>query len=424
MTLPLSRERQPVLRRPAGIPLLVSTIAMSIAVQSLASMAILVPTVLAPVAASELGVQASRIGILVAFMYCAAIVSGLICDTLIARFGPVRVFEYAVVLVAVGLASGFGGNLGVVFFLGALAGTAIGFVNPASSTILLRVSPPQYRSLIFSIKQTGVPLGSAIASVLIPALLQHLHWRDVLLVLGIGSAFVLAVVAPFRSTYDRDRNPRQRVRLSAIGAPIAEILSRHELLTLALTSAVYAAVQMSCFTYLMLYLIVELGYSLVLAGLVFSVAQVMGIIGRPIWGMVADRFQAPRQLLAGLGIAMGLCGLAAASFTPALPVAAIMAVCAVYGASAVGWNGVFLAEVARIAPPGKVGMVTGGVMLFNFSGAVLGPPAFGAVLGYSGSYALGFLCISLLPLVWGLRLALTRRAAGGGNGSLPSRTGA
>jgi MFS family permease len=394
---------------------MVSTIAMALAVQSLTSMAMLVPTVLAPVAAAELGLEASRIGILVAYTYFVAIVSGLVCDTLIARYGPVRVFEFTVVLVAVGLASGFGGNVAVVFVLGALAGAAHGLVNPASSTILLQASPPQYRSLIFSIKQTGVPLGSAIASVLIPALLQTMHWRQAVLVLGIASALALILVAPFRSTYDRDRNPRQRIRLSGIAAPIAEVVSRPELLRLALSSAVYSAVQMSLFSYLMLYLIVELGYTLVLAGLVFSVAQVMGIISRPAWGVVADRLQAPRQLLAGLGIVMGLCGLAAALFTPDSPVAAIVVLCAVYGASAVGWNGVYLAEVARIAPPGKVGVVTGGVMLFTFSGAVLGPPAFGAILGLTGSYALGFLFIALLPLIMGLRLAFPARAAGGEN---------
>jgi len=143
MTLPLSRKQQSVLQGPASLWLVVSTTAMALAVQSLTSMAMLVPTVLAPVAAAELGVQASRIGLLVAFNYLVAIVSGLICDALIARFGPVRVFEFAVVLVAVGLASGFGGNLAVVFVLGALVGAATGFVNPASSTILLQVSPPQ-----------------------------------------------------------------------------------------------------------------------------------------------------------------------------------------------------------------------------------------------------------------------------------------
>jgi MFS family permease len=122
---------------------------MAVVVQSLTSMAMLVPTVLAPVAAPELGVQASRIGVLVAFTYVSAIVSGLICDGLIARFGPVRVFEFAIVLVAVGLGSGYGGQFALAFVLAGLAGTAHGLVNPASSTILLIASPPRYRSLIF-----------------------------------------------------------------------------------------------------------------------------------------------------------------------------------------------------------------------------------------------------------------------------------
>lgn len=386
---------------------------MALAVQALTSMAMLVPTVLAPVAAGELGVQASRIGVLVAFTYFVAILSGLICDTLIARFGPVRVFEFAVVLVAIGLASGFGGNLTGVVVLAALAGTAHGLVNPASSTILMHASPPRYRSLIFSIKQTGVPLGSAIASVLIPVLLQSMHWHYAVLVLGAASAFLLLAIAPFRSVYDRDRNPRQRIRLSGIGTKISEVVSHPELLMLGLSSGAYAAVQMSLFTYLMLYLIVDLGYTLFLAGLVFSVAQLMGIVSRPVWGMVADRLQSPRALLAGLGIAMGLCGLAAALSTPATPLAAMLVLCAGYGASAVGWNGVFLAEVARIAPPGRVGVVTGGVMLFTFSGSVLGPPTFGAILAFSGSYTLGFLFFALLPLAMGFKLAFPSRAAGG-----------
>ena len=162
----------------------------------------------------------------------------------------------------------------------------------------------------------------------------------------------------------------------------------------------------------MLFLIVDLGYSLLAAGLVFSVAQGAGVLSRPVWGVIADRYQASRALLAGLGITMGLCGAAAALFTPATLPALIIAVCALYGASAIGWNGVYLAEVARLAPPGKVGMLTGGSLLFTFTGAVTGPPLFGAILGASGSYALGFGVFAILPLVAGLRLAAARPAAG------------
>lgn len=410
MTRPQERAQPSALPQPARTSLVVTTTAMALAVQSLTSMAMLVPTVLAPVAAPELGVQATLIGLLVAFNYFVAVVSGLVCDALIARYGPVRVFQFAIGLVVVGLTSGFVGTLPMAFVLGALVGTATGFVNPASSTILHQVSPPQYRSLIFSIKQTGVPLGSGIASLIIPALLLHMQWRYAVLALGVASAFLLIVVAPFRSIYDRDRNPRQPIRLTTIGAPVALVWSRPELLTLALASAVYSAVQMSLFTYLMLYLIVDLGHTLVLAGMVFSVAQAMGIVSRPAWGVVADRLQAPRQLLGGLGIVMGLCGVAASLLTPGTPFALIVVLCAVYGASAVGWNGVYLAEVARIAPPGKVGVVTGGVMLFTFSGALMGPPIFSTILGLTGSYGLGFLFFALLPIAMGLKLAFSIRS--------------
>ena len=381
---------------------------MALAVQTLTSMTMLVPTVLAPVAAGELGVQASHIGVLVAFTYTCTIVSGLFCDGLIARFGPVRVFQFAIGLVALGLVSGSGGHLAFAFLLCALAGTAHGLVNPASSTILLSASPPRYRSLIFSIKQTGVPLGSAIAGILVPILLQTMHWRQLLLALGIASIGMLALVGPFRRIYDANRNPNHRMRFAAIGRPIAAVTSRPELLSLAITSAVFSAVQMSVVSYLMLYFIVDLGYSLVLAGLVFSVAQGAGVIGRPVWGVLADRLQASRSLLAVLGLTMGACGVAAASFSPAFAPSFIVVVCTLYGASAIGWNGVYLAELARLSPPGQVGMVTGGALLFTFTGAVAGPPLFGLILGFSGSYSISFTVLSVLPLVTGLSLLRNR----------------
>lgn len=399
------------MRRDASAWLVVSTIAMTLLVQSLTSMAIMTPTVLAPVAASELGVQASRIGLLVAWIYFVAIVTGLFCDTLIARYGPVRVLEFAVVAVSAGLVGGLGGNIVVTVLLATLAGAAHGLVNPSSSTILLRAAPPGYRSLVFSVKQTGVPLGSALASVLIPALLHFMHWHYAVTTLGVASAFALLAVAPFRPVYDRDLVPQQRLRLRDVGAPVAAIRSQPALFRLALTSAVYSSVQMSLFTYMMLYLIVELDYSLVKAGLVFSVAQAMGVVSRPVWGVVADRLNASRLLLSGLGVAMGLCGAAAAMFSPSLPLAVIVAVCAIYGASAIGWNGIYLAEVARLAPEGKVGLCTGGALMFTFSGALAGPPLFGAIVGVTGSYALGFAVFALPPLLAGLRLAFPVRVA-------------
>jgi MFS family permease len=383
-------------------------------VQALTSMAILVPSVLAPVAAPELGVEAARIGVLVGFSYMIAILAGLACGTLIGRFGPVRVFQTAVLLVVIGLTAGAGGHPALVLVLALLVGGAHGLVNPASSTILAQAAPPQYRSLIFSIKQTGVPIGGAVAGIVIPQLLLVMTWQQAVLLLGLASTLLLPLVAPFRRLYDADRNPRQPIGLGGIGAPLAEVLAHRRILELAIASAVFSSVQLCLFSYLMLFLHLELGYTLIAAGLLFAVAQASGVIGRIVWGFVADRLVAPRRLIGLLGLVMAACGAMATFFTAEWSVAAIVAVCALYGASAVGWNGVFLAEVARLAPLGRVGLVTAGTQFFTFSGALSGPPIFGAIYFASGSYATGFILFALLPLLAGLRLLLVPGAGNPG----------
>jgi len=80
-----------------------------------------------------------------------------------------------------------------------------------------------------------------------------------------------------------------------------------------------------------------------------------------------------------------------------------------YGASAVGWNGVYLAEVARRAPDGQVGAATGGTQFFTFFGALSGPPVFAGLVWLTGGYKWGFAVFALLPLAVGVRLLATAR---------------
>jgi hypothetical protein len=90
---------------------------------------------------------------------------------------------------------------------------------------------------------------------------------------------------------------------------------------------------------------------------------------------------------------------ALALLTPEWSRVAVLAVCALYGATAVGWNGVFLAEVARLAPEGRVAVLTGGTQFFTFGGVLLGPPLFGAIASATGSYGVGFVAAAVLPLL-------------------------
>ena len=389
---------------------------MALAVQALTAMALAVPPVLAPVAAADFGIAPAGVGNWVGFAYMVAMFAGPVSGALVGRYGPVRVLQIAVVCVALGLAVGAAANAALLVLCGVLLGVAHGLVNPASSAILATAAPARLRSMVFSVKQTGVPVGAAITGMLVPALLLHAHWQSAVLMLAVGSAAVTLFTIPFRRTYDRDKKTDQRLHVSRFAAPIAEVWRNRPILELALTSAVFSSVQMSFGTYLVSFLKLGLGYSLVAAGLVFSAAQVAGVVGRVLWGAFADQFFAPRTILAILGSTMALCGLAAASFTASWPFAAVLAVCAVYGASAVGWNGVFLAEVAQLAPEGRVAIITGGTQFYTFGGVLVGPPVFGATVSATGSYAAGFVLVAILPMAIGIRILLSRRRATGDRG--------
>jgi hypothetical protein len=73
-------------------------------------------------------------------------------------------------------------------------------------------------------------------------------------------------------------------------------------------------------------------------------------------------------------------------------------VSALYGATAIGWNGVYLSEVARIAPPGKAAAATGASLAMTYAGVVFLPMGFWLIVHVSGSYAAAFVAAGCFTL--------------------------
>jgi hypothetical protein len=81
----------------------------------------------------------------------------------------------------------------------------------------------------------------------------------------------------------------------------------------------------------------------------------------------------------------------------------------VMGATAVGWNGVMLAEAARVAPQGQVGAATS-ALSFAFAVTMLAaPPAFSALVWLTGGYSAGFLLCVAAVLGGAWAIAAPRR---------------
>jgi hypothetical protein len=79
---------------------------------------------------------------------------------------------------------------------------------------------------------------------------------------------------------------------------------------------------------------------------------------------------------------------------------------AVVSATAVSWHGILLSETARLAPPGRVAAVTGGVLSFGQIGALVGPLVFSLLLSLTGGYTAGWV-LCAIPALW-VSLSLLR----------------
>jgi MFS family permease len=379
-------------------------LAITLAIQALTSMAMIAPSVMAPVVALELGVSPQGIGWFVALEYLFAMASGLACGALILRYGPIRVCQITVGLAALGLAVGSTALLPLVFAAAGLIGCGYGLVNPVSSDILVRAAPPRMMSLIFSIKQTGVPLGGALAGIMVPPLVLYFSWRWSAAAVALLCIAHALLIQPVRATDTRERGGAGAGSSAGFFAPLRMVFAHPPVLELAVVSLIFGTVQLALFTYFVSYLNLEIGYSLVAAGLIYSSAHAAGIVGRILWGAVADRWFSPRLMLGLLGLMMAFSGVAVAAFSADWPLPLVILVSTLFGASAVGWNGVYLAEVARLAPPGQVGAITGGTQFLTFIGALVAPPLFGFAVGLAGGYGKAFLAFCLLPGLAGIYL--------------------
>ncbi len=385
-------------------------LAITFAIQMLTALAVFCAPVMAPVAAPAMGVAPSAIGYFITASYLGAMIGTSFAGGTVARLGPIRVSQLGLALCLAGLACSAIGIAALVLLGAFIVGLGYGPSTPTSSVILARAAPPRMLAMTFSIKQTGVPVGAALAGALVPAMVLTVGWQGAALAIGFACLALAFAISPQRARFDADRDPSAPISVRAAFGPVKLVATTRRLRETAVTGFVFGGAQVALLAYLVTFLTESLGMSLVLAGLVLSVSQIASVAGRIGWGVAADRLLPQRAMLGMLGLGMGASCVAALAVSPEWPRWLLFAYAAVFGATALGWNGVWLAELARQAPPGKVGEATGGSLFFTFLGVLLTPLVFNAVLALAGSYAIAYAAMGVPSLAVGARLLLWRRA--------------
>ena len=393
------------------------TLAATLTIQSLVSMSLLTLPAIAPVIADVLRVPAAYVGVYVALAYLGAMAASLLSGSATRRYGAIRASQAGMVVCALGLLLCTIPSVPVMAVGALLVGLGYGPITPASSHLLARTTPAHRMSFVFSIKQTGVPLGGVLAGLIVPGLAHWTGWQAAFMIVAAANLLCALAIQPLRPALDADQDPRQKLSAgNGLIGPLKLVFSHRSLAVLAGVSFLFSIAQLSLTSYLVTFLNHDLGMDLIAAGFILAVSQAAGVGGRLLWGYLSDHYFGPVRTLAGLSALIALC----AFCTPLLRMidsdAVALVVLCLFGGSAIGWNGVYLAEVARQAPAGQASVATGGTLAMTFLGVVVGPPIFGWIASLSGSYGFAYATLMApagicLMLLWRYRAAFARGAA-------------
>lgn len=351
--------------------------------------------VIAPAMARDLGIDPAQVGFYSSLIFAGAMVATLCGSSFVRRYGAIRSNQLSLVVCAAGLGvTALSGSLLPVALCALVIGAGAGFPTPAGSHLLSRLSPRRSMSLVFSVKQAGVPVGGVAVGAALPTIAVLFGWRWAVLAAALACVLVLLVGQIWRERYDADREPGFGLFSAGLFGPLRLVLGRPDMRALALASIAFVSVHACLNAFLVTYLTESVGLTLVVAGVAFAWAQVGGVFGRVFWGVVADALGNSRLLLGFLGFAMAALTVAVAAVDVTWPLWAIILLCAAKGSLCMGWTGVHLAEVARLAPEGEAARATSGSAFLTYTGIVLAPSAFSVILLATGSFDAAFWMIA------------------------------
>lgn len=343
---------------------------------------------MAPVIRPDLGLNFTEFGLLMS-AYSAGQVSGSIpAGAFVDRVGVGWALVGASIILSLGaalLTQAEGLTLALIALL--VIGWGYSITNPATARGVLEWFPPNRRATAIGLKQTGVPVGGVLAAGTL-VLTAFSSWRTIIWLIvaaTLCNALICSRLAKRPEAYGGDA-----------AGPLDGVLRLardRNFGVLVLSSGLFNIGQYNFFTYLTSFMREAAQASQEFASLTLGLAQAASAVGRIGWGALSDNVLQGRRK----GLAASIC-LAAAAF-----LAAMAAVGSVWGALAgIGIAillGLTIASYASLmqtmavesVAPEHSGSSIGYISIGAASGAMIGPPLFGAMIDATGRFADGWL---------------------------------
>ena len=298
----------------------------------------------------------------------------------------------AAALAAAAVAGNGSHSLAAVSVLLFLGGMAAASSNSASGRLVVGWFPPEQRGLAMGIRQTAQPLGVGLGALVMPQLAQS-QGIGVALLFPAAVCAVAAVVCA-ATVIDPARPPRSEAPAEDLANPYrgSQLLWR-----IHAVSVLLVVPQALVWTFALVWLMSERGWSPASAGALVTAAQILGALGRIAAGRWSDRMGArlrPIRMIAAAAAA----SMVLLAFTDAIGSPWSIAVLIVASVVTVSDNGLAFTAIAEAAGPFWSGRALGAQNTSQLLATGLTPPLFGALIGGAG-YPLAFAVCALFPVL-------------------------
>jgi sugar phosphate permease len=349
---------------------------------------------LAPFLVSDLGLTKHQVGftggaIMVGTAF-TAFVSGLLVD----HYGEKVVLILGALLTGItAIMASQAQSFIVLILLLFIAGLWVASSTPAGSKAIMQWFPATNLGFALSFRQTGVPIGGAIAALLMPKIATLYDWRMAMIVMGlfpIAGAFACWIFYVDHPSEPKDaRSQRPKLKWNQ--------LIRRDILLVCFTALTLISSQYTVITYLILYVQDKLKLSIGYASLSLVFFQLGGSIGRIFWGIVSDRYfnGARKPVITIIGIiSSGIC-LLVQIMNSGYPLYLVWLICWFFGFTLTGWNGLNIAILSKLVGPDYSATAVGFSLTLSQIGVLSIPPLFGLLVDLRGAYELSWGLLAL-----------------------------
>lgn len=349
------------------------------------------------------GIPESFTGIFTAICYLSALTFGLFASAPLERFGAVRCCQVTLLVGALGMTLFTLATPWSFVISAVMVGFAHGPMNPAGSFLIMRQAKPRWRPLLFSLKQTSIPIGGTLAGFLVPTLLIFTNWQTAMMIIAAAMTLTSFITRPFRDRIARRHNDNSAGQKENTWEPIELVFQKGPIRALSLAAFILIGCQACVVSFFVIYLVKEIRLELQWAGFIFGLAHGTSVIARVYLGILADRVIKTKTILGLCGVITGICFFLLAAFPAGGSFWLLCFLGIMLGNANLGWVGLYFGEVSKLAPDGKAAQVTAGSQIYAFGSFVLIPPIFTLFIEHSNSYATGFFLVGVAGLVAGIR---------------------